>query len=86
MEPEFKYPLVIEVDFKAHPEIKQGEWFELYGRKCRLTHTDSTTTMKYGRFEFDNGEKFTVTHKALYGTIDHKLIYWNRIVGWSLWS
>ncbi|WNL63156.1 hypothetical protein [Citrobacter phage Ci1] len=86
MEREFKYPLVIEVDFHKDKEIIPKEWFLLSGRKCRLLYTDSTVTMRYGRFEYEDGEKFTVTYKISYGTIDHDIIYWNRIVGWSLCS
>ena len=84
MEREFDIPLVIEINLKKHPEIKRNEWFDLNGRKCRLLYTDSDVNVRYGRFEYEDGEKFTVTHKALYGTIDHDIIYWNRIIGWSL--
>lgn len=84
MERQFVIPLVIEVNFKAHPVIERNQWYDLNGRKFRLLYTDTTPTIRYGRFEYEDGEKFTVTHKALYGTIDHDVIYWNRIIGWSL--
>lgn len=84
MERQHVIPLVIEVDFKKHPVIERNEWFILNDRKCRLLYTDTDATIRYGHFEYEDGERFIVTHKAYRGTIDHDVIYWNRIVGWSL--
>lgn len=91
MERQFEYPLVIEVDFKKDPQIPLDKsWFVLNNRKCRLLYTDrfGASETRYGRFEYEDGETFTVEHRALYGTVhhdkSHEQIYWNRIVGWSL--
>lgn len=83
-------PYVIEINFDNHPQIPLDKsWFTLNNRLCRLLGTDiKDFTTRLGRFEYEDGEKFTVTKKILYESThereEHSPIYWNRIVGWSL--
>lgn len=80
----------IDVDFSKFKSLKSiTDWFDLNGRRCRFLHTDSLLDgTRLGRFEYEDGEKFTITHRPLYGmkydSDEHKAIEWDSLKGWSI--